>query len=285
MNTPFDLEGIDIAWCPGCGNFPILMLLKQALDELGIDKQNLVTVSGIGQAAKMPQYFETHMYNGLHGRANPVATAIKAANPNLTVLSIGGDGDMYGEGGNHWTNAIRRNADITNIVHNNMVYGLTKGQASPTTEIGFKTGIQVSGVANEPFNPIAAAISLDAGFVARTFSGAREQALEIIKAAILHKGYALVDIFQPCITYNKTNTNRWFKENTVPLPGDHDPKDKVEAFRQALRNNPYPTGIFYRKEKPTFEENVRNGRLDFTQPLHERQVGLDALQADLDKNI
>jgi hypothetical protein len=167
----FDMGDIDIAWCPGCGNFPILKILKQALAELQIEPTNLVVVSGIGQAAKIPHYFRTNCFDGLHGRALPPATAIKAANPGLTVIAESGDGDMYGEGGNHFVHTIRRNTDITNIVHNNMVYGLTKGQASPTSQLGFKTPVQVAGVFLEPFNPLAVAIALDASFVARAFAG------------------------------------------------------------------------------------------------------------------
>ncbi|MHC4574654.1 MAG: thiamine pyrophosphate-dependent enzyme, partial [Planctomycetota bacterium] len=161
----FDMGDIDIAWCPGCGNFPILKILTQALAELQIEPTNLVVVSGIGQAAKIPHYFKTNCFNGLHGRALPPATAIKATNPHLTVIAESGDGDMYGEGGNHLLHTIRRNPDITNIVHNNMVYGLTKGQASPTSQLGFKTPVQVAGVFLEPFNPLAVAIALDASFV------------------------------------------------------------------------------------------------------------------------
>jgi 2-oxoglutarate ferredoxin oxidoreductase subunit beta len=151
----FDMGDIDIAWCPGCGNFPILKTLKEALTELGIDPTQLVMVSGIGQAAKMPHYLKANFFNGLHGRALPPATAIKAANPKLTVIAESGDGDMYGEGGNHFIHCIRRNPNITNIVHDNMVYGLTKGQASPTSRRGFKTPVQVAGVILEPFNPLA----------------------------------------------------------------------------------------------------------------------------------
>ena len=157
----FDMGNIDIAWCPGCGNFAILKALKETLPELQIAPTQMVLVSGIGQAAKMPHYFRTNFFNGLHGRALPPATAIKAANPHLTVIAESGDGDMYGEGGNHFIHCIRRNPDITNIVHNNMVYGLTKGQASPTSPIGFKTPVQVAGVYLEPFNPLAVAIALD----------------------------------------------------------------------------------------------------------------------------
>jgi len=158
MMNAFEMGDIDIAWCPGCGNFPILKTLKETLTELAIDPKQLVMVSGIGQAAKIPHYLKCHFFNGLHGRALPPATAIKAVNPKLTVIAESGDGDMYGEGGNHFIHCIRRNPDITNIVHDNMVYGLTKGQASPTSRRGFKTPVQVAGVILEPFNPLAVAI-------------------------------------------------------------------------------------------------------------------------------
>ena len=209
----YEMDDIDIAWCQGCGNFGILNVLKKALDELDIEPKNLVLVSGIGQAAKIPHYLETNFFNGLHGRALPPATAIKASNPSLTVIAESGDGDMYGEGGNHFIHTIRRNPNITNIVHNNMVYGLTKGQASPTSRIGFKTPVQVAGVILEPLNPLAVAIALDASFVARAYIGDMDQTKEIFKKAINHKGYALVDVFQPCVTFNKLNTYQWFKDN------------------------------------------------------------------------
>jgi 2-oxoglutarate ferredoxin oxidoreductase subunit beta len=253
----FEMGDIDIAWCPGCGNFSILRVLKQALSELGIKPEKLVLVSGIGQAAKIPHYFRTNFFNGLHGRAIPPATAIKVVNPDLTVIAESGDGDMYGEGGNHLINVIRRNPDITNIVHNNMVYGLTKGQASPTSQIGFKTQVQVKGVFLEPFNPLALAIALDASFVARAFSGDIEQTKEILEQAIAHKGFALVDIFQPCVSFNKVNTHKWFKENTYYLDKSHDPLNRAVAFQKAVEREKLPLGIFYRNDKKsTFEENV-----------------------------
>jgi len=231
----FDMGDNDIAWCVGCGNFPMLEILKQILTELQIEPANLVFVSGIGQAAKTPHYLKCNVFNGLHGRALPAATAIKAANPSLTVIAESGDGDMYGEGGNHFLHTIRRNPNITNIVHNNMVYGLTKGQASPTSQIGFRTPVQVNGVFLEPFNPLAVAIALDASFVARAFIGDSEQTKEILKKAIAHKGYALVDIFQPCVTFNKVNTYKWFKEHTCYLEDSHDLRDRDEAFKKQRR--------------------------------------------------
>ena len=247
----------NVAWCPGCGNFGILNVVKQTIAELNINAQRLVMVSGIGQAAKIPHYLDCHLFNGLHGRALPPATAIKAANPELTVICESGDGDIYGEGGNHFIHAIRRNPNITNIVHDNMVYGLTKGQASPTSRIGFKTPIQVEGVFEEPFNSVSVAIALNASFVARAFIGDPEKTKEIIKKAIMHKGYALVDIFQPCVSFNKINTYQWFKENTCYLEDNYDPTDRTLAFKRSIENKKLPLGIFYiNSGRPVFEEDL-----------------------------
>lgn len=267
----FEMNDIDIAWCQGCGNFPILKTLKRALAEMQMKPTEIVLVSGIGQAAKIPHYFKTNVFNGLHGRALPAATAIKAANPTLTVIAESGDGDMYGEGGNHFIHTIRRNPNITNIVHNNMVYGLTKGQASPTSQKGFVTPVQVNGVFLEPFNPLAVAIALEASFVARAFSGDIEQTANILKQAIEHNGYALVDIFQPCVSFNRLNTVQWFKEHTYYLE-DHDPSDRQKAFEKATGIEELPLGVFYKSSpKPSFEENV--GIYEKKQaPLHEREL-------------
>lgn len=269
----------DVAWCPGCGNFPILKMLKQAMAELEIEPRNLVLVSGIGQAAKTPHYLKANIFNGLHGRALPPATAIKAANRNLTVIVVSGDGDMYGEGGNHFIHTIRRNPDITNIVHDNMVYGLTKGQASPTSQKGFVTPVQVAGVFLEPFNPLAVAIALDAGFVARAFTGHSEQMTRIIKEAITHKGYALVDILQPCVTFNKLNTSEWFEEHTYYLDDSHDPSNRNQAFARATETDKLPLGVFYRNtEKGVFEDNLPPYR-ENEQPLYERRLDTKKLHA------
>jgi 2-oxoglutarate ferredoxin oxidoreductase subunit beta len=214
-------------------------------------------VSGIGQAAKMPQYIDSNFFNGLHGRGLPVAVAIKSVNPELTVIAEGGDGDMYGEGGNHFLHNIRRNPDITHLVHNNMIYGLTKGQGSPTSMAGLKTSVQVDGVINEPFNPLSVALSLGATFVARGFSGNMDQLTELMKAAIDHKGYALIDIFQPCVSFNKVNNFQWYKQNSYAIPEDHDPKDFKAAFELAIKKDKYPLGILYNKEgEACFEEKT-----------------------------
>lgn len=275
MTTRFDLQNIDMAWCPGCGNYSIHNIVKAALEELEIDPRNLVMVSGIGQAAKAPQYLKCNYFNGLHGRSLPAAVGIKTSNPNLVVVVESGDGCMYGEGGNHFIHAIRRNSHITVLVHNNMVYGLTKGQASPTSSRGFTTPVQVYGVLNEPFNPIAVALSLRCSFVARAFCGDVEETKSIIKRAILHKGFSLIDIFQPCVTFNKINTYKWFKENTYYLK-DHNERDLKEAFQRALEALPLPLGVFYVEERPTFESQQRVYR-DSQEPLFKRKHNLEKI--------
>ena len=276
--TVFDMEACDIAWCPGCGNFGILNIIKDALVEISLPQHEVVIVSGIGQAAKIPQYIKAHYFNGLHGRALPPATGIKASNPRLRVIAESGDGDMYGEGGNHFIHCIRRNPDITNIVHNNMVYGLTKGQASPTSEKGFKTPVQVNGVILEPFNPIAVAIAMDASFVARVSVTEKDHAKEIVKKAIAHKGYALVDFFQSCVTFNKVNTYKWFKENTYLLDDSHDATNRAAAFGKAVETGKLPLGIFYiNAEKPVFEEQLTVYESD-KRALFERKTDLKKLE-------
>ncbi|MBN1445492.1 MAG: 2-oxoacid ferredoxin oxidoreductase [Candidatus Omnitrophica bacterium] len=245
-----EMKRHDIAWCPGCGNFAILNTMKKVIDEMNLDGKNLVFVSGIGQAAKAPQYLDVHYFNGLHGRALPAAVGIKTANPALTVIVESGDGCMYGEGGNHFMHAIRRNTDITAIVHDNMVYGLTKGQASPTSMKGFKTPLQIDGVVLEPFNPLAVAVALNASFVARAFAGDAEKTKEIIKAAIGHRGFSVVDILQPCVTFNKLNTYQWFRENTYYLEYGYSPHDRASAFTRALESEKLPLGIFYQNSLP-----------------------------------
>jgi 2-oxoglutarate ferredoxin oxidoreductase subunit beta len=278
-NKIYDKGPIDIAWCPGCGNFGILNIVKEALAGLEIDPRNLVMVSGIGQAGKLPHYLQTNFFNGLHGRALPPATAIKAANRELVVIAEGGDGDMYGEGGNHFIHAIRRNPNIVNIVHNNMVYGLTKGQASPTSQKDFKTPVQVDGVVADPFNPIAVAVALDASFVARAYCADIKPTVEILMKAIKHRGYALVDIFQPCVSFNKVNTYQWFKEHTYYLEGSHAIHDRQAAFKRSVETDKFPLGIFYVNEKkPVFEEHL-SAYAKSQEPLYKRELNKALLTA------
>lgn len=267
----FDNENQNIAWCPGCGDFLILKALKAALEELNFSPTETVLVSGIGQAAKMPQYVNANYFNGLHGRAIPVATGIKVSNKNLKVIVTSGDGDIYGEGGNHFIHAIRRNPDITVLVSDNMVYGLTKGQCSPTSQLHYTTKTQPKGNENEPFNPIAVAISQNISFVARAFCQDIEQTKNLIMQAILHKGFSLVDIFQPCTTFNKINTYPWFKENTYYLDENYPADNRMLAFEKAVETEKFPLGVFYKQEKTTFEENETNKNKTLT-PLFENKI-------------
>lgn len=191
------------AWCPGCGNYLILEAFNKAMTELELEPYQIVVVSGIGQAGKFPHYTRVNTFNGLHGRTLPVATGVKLTNHELKVFAVAGDGDCYGEGGNHLLHAIRRNIDIKLIVHNNQIYALTKGQASPTSLKGMVTKTQPFGVIVDTLNPITLAISLDCSFVARAYAGDPDHLKEIIKYATVHKGFALIDVLQPCVTFTK----------------------------------------------------------------------------------
>ena len=245
----------ETAWCPGCGNFSILNCLKQTLEELGKHPHEVLLVGGIGQAAKTPQYLRANSFCGLHGRALSSAVAAKIANQNLTIIVDSGDGDSYGEGGNHFIHTIRRNVDITHFVHDNQIYGLTKGQASPTSLEGHVTGVQTEGNINTPFNPLLIALAAGAGFVARAFSGDPKHLIAVMKKAILYKGYALVDILQPCVSFNKINTFAYYKERTYQLEDSYDTHNKIEAFAKAMEfGDKIPLGVIYEEPKRTYHE-------------------------------
>ena len=259
MLTLDDYRGQKPAWCPGCGNFAILKIMKDALLALGLEPHQFTVVSGIGQAGKLPHYLKCNTFNGLHGRTLPVATGLRMANHRHLVLAVAGDGDCYGEGGNHFLHAIRRNVNVKLFVHNNQVYGLTKGQASPTTAAGTVTKTQPFGDLSAQLNPLALAIALDCSFVARAFAGAHglPQLQRIMQEAIRHDGFALIDILQNCISFNKVNTFHWYKERVYQLEAEYDPGDRLEAFRRSLEwGERIPTGIFYRKERPTCESRI-----------------------------
>ncbi|HKK96207.1 MAG TPA: 2-oxoacid:ferredoxin oxidoreductase subunit beta [Anaerovoracaceae bacterium] len=256
----------ETAWCPGCGNFSILSSLKTALEELKIENNKVLMVAGIGQAAKTPQYINTNAFCGLHGRALPAAVAAKIANEELTVIVDTGDGDSYGEGCNHFLHNIRRNVNITHFVHDNQIYGLTKGQASPTSEEGFVTGIQVDGNINTPFNPILIAIAAGAGFVARAYSGNPEHLTSIMKQAINYDGYALVDILQPCVSFNKVNNYAYYSQRVYELEDDYDCNQKVLAMERAMEfGDKIPLGIIYKEDKPSYHS--KNSVLKKGKPL------------------
>jgi len=258
MVTVKDYEStVPIAWCPGCGNFGILNAVKKALVALKLQPRQVLFVSGIGQAPKLPHYMLGNLFNGLHGRSLPAATGARLANPDLTVIAIDGDGGAYGEGAGHLLAAMRRNINLTYLVHNNQVYGLTKGQASPTSDAGFVTKTTPLG-AGQPLNPMALAMASDISFLARGFAGDVDHLARLIQAAVTHRGFALVDILQPCVSFNHRNTFQWYRERVYKVEDEgHDPADKAAALAKAQEwGDRIPTGVIFRQERPTFEDGL-----------------------------
>lgn len=258
-------------WCAGCGNFGIWGAFKAAAMQQGWDNLNSVLVAGIGCHGHMINFVKLTSFEGLHGRPIPVATGVKIANNKLNVFVFTGDGDCLGEGGNHFIHACRRNHDLTILLHNNALYSLTTGQASPETPHGTKTKSTPLGNPDEPFSPLALAIASGATFVARGFSGDMIKLTELIIKANEHKGLSVIDILQPCTTFNKDYTYGFFRENTYQLPQDYNPGNKIKAFEKSLEwvrlpapelsgggqgEKQIPLGIFYQVEKPSFESQI-----------------------------
>jgi len=245
-------------WCPGCGNFGILMAFKKALIELGLEREEAVLVSGIGCHGKMVNYVNINGFHGIHGRALPLAQGIKLANPDLTVVGFAGDADQYNEGWGHFAHAIRTNIDMTLIVHDNMVLGLTTGQATSTSQQGFKSKSTPFGVIPPMLNPIAHALVSNGTFVARGFSGDMFHLKNLMIEAIKHRGFAFIDVFQPCVTFNYLNTYEWFRQRVYKLEEEnHDVTDRKKALEKAFEwGNRIPIGIFYNKERPTYRDNL-----------------------------
>ena len=266
MKTAFELQtyksAVKPTWCPGCGDFALLNALQKAIHALQLEPWNVVIVSGIGCSSNLPHFLSTYGFHGLHGRAVPVASGIKLANPDLHVIIAGGDGDGYGIGLGHTLHAMRRNLDVTYLVMNNQIYGLTTGQASPTSEKGMKTkSTPVSGVIENPIDPIALAIASGATYVARGFSGDVKQLADLVQKAIEHKGFSLIDCLSPCVTYNKVNTYDFFRERVYSLEKEgHDPSDMKAAFARAIewpvvQHERIPLGLFWQaKGVPTYED-------------------------------
>lgn len=249
---------VEIQWCPGCPNYSILEAFKKAFIELDKSPREICLVSGIGQAAKLPHYLKCNFFNGLHGRAIPVALGIHMANPNLTTMVVTGDGDAYGEGGNHFLHTLRRNPDITVVVHNNEIYALTKGQASPTTPMGEKRTLQLRGVEIMPLNMPALAILNGCGFVARGFAGEQDHLADILVRAIRYKGLSYIDIIQPCITWGPHPVD-WYKERVSKVKDDYDTGDINEALHRTMTvGERIPIGILYEgEEKNIFASRFR----------------------------
>jgi len=284
-DRPYELKSKDFKgkvepdWCPGCGDFGVLNSLQKACAELGRRPHEILTVSGIGCSSNFPGFFNAYGMHTLHGRALAVATGAKMANHELTVIATGGDGDGYGIGGNHFTHTARRNVDLTYLVMNNQIYGLTTGQVSPTSCTGMKTKSTPFGSVELPINPITAAIMNGATFVARGFSGDPKHLVELMKKAILHKGFSLIDIFSPCVTFNHDNDYTFFRPRIKKLEDEgHDSSDWKAACEKAMAwGDTIYIGLFLQKERPSLDQ--LEPVLDEGGPLSRRPLGLSEEQS------
>jgi len=273
-------------WCPGCGNFGMFEALKRALQELGWEKHEFAMFWGIGQHGNGADFWDVQGFHALHGRSLPPATAYKLTRPDQHVIVEMGDGDGYGLGMGHFIHTVRRNVDLTCIAHNNQIYGLTTGQASPTSDHLMRTVSTPEGVLEEPVNPIGLAIAEKATFVARGFAGDLEHLKQLYIEALTHKGFALVDVFQPCVTFNKINTFQWFRERVYKLEeSDWDPTDRVRAFALSMStfhdlectpdSCKVPIGVFYKESgRPTYEDGLEAAKAPaWRQAMRPRDVG------------
>lgn len=261
-------------WCPGCGDYSVLAGLNKAVVSLGIEPHNLVISAGIGCSGKISGYTRAYGFQGLHGRALPVAQGIKLANKNLTVIAMGGDGDGYAIGVGHFIHAMRRNINITYIVMDNQLYALTKAQASPRSDLGFITSTSLEGATDEPIFPTRLALSMGATFVAQAFTGNMKQMVNIFEQAISHEGFSIVNVFSPCHTYNYKNTPLWFKQHLTNLDNltDYDISDKYNAYKVIDEYNNLITGVIYINEKkeifekkiPGFSENLPISKMNIS---------------------
>jgi 2-oxoglutarate/2-oxoacid ferredoxin oxidoreductase subunit beta len=245
-------------WCPGCGDFGVLASLKSACAELSLNPKDVAFVSGIGCSGKISGYLHSYAFHGVHGRALPVATAVKLANNGLTVIAAGGDGDGFAIGAGHFLHAVRRNANITYIVMDNQTYGLTKGQSSPTSDLGYVTGTSPGGNPDAPLNGMAVALSAGGTFIARGFSAQPKKLIELIKSAIEHPGFSVVEVMSPCVTYNKHNTFAWFKENVFDVTQieGYDNTNRQHAFEALTAEGKIPLGIIYQSQRAAFDDLV-----------------------------
>ena len=257
-------------WCPGCGDFGVLASLYQAMARLQLDPAHTVVVSGIGCSSRLPFFVRTYGFQTAHGRVLPVAAGVKIANPELTVIAVGGDGDGFSIGGNHLAHAVRRNPDITYVVMDNEVYGLTKGQTSPTSPLGFKTKSTPAGSSDAPINPMAWVLSSGASYAARGFSGDPKHLTDLIVDGIQHPGFAFIQAMSPCPTFY--NTFDLWRPRIEPLPADHDPADRMSALAQAFRDDAIPVGVFYRQARPTLESHTRVTNHPFKEGAYEFNV-------------
>lgn len=285
VGTPLPLLGksdTKPTWCPGCGDFSVVAAVEMAVKRLKIPSHDVVIVSGIGCSSNLPHFLSSYGFHGIHGRALPIAEGVRWANHGLTVIATGGDGDGFGIGAGHFVHAMRRNVDMTYVTMDNQIYGLTTGQASPTSMMGHKTKSTPDGVIENPIDPMALALASGATYLARAFSGDVKHMADLVAGAIQHKGFAFVDALSPCVTYNKINTFDWFRQRVYKLEtSGHDPTNKVQAWERALEwGDKIPIGLFYRVERPTYEdleEVLQAG------PLAHQPTGLKGKEALLDE--
>jgi 2-oxoglutarate ferredoxin oxidoreductase subunit beta len=251
--SPNDYKsGVHPIWCPGCGDFGVLSAFYKAVSELHIPPERLVVASGIGCSGRFPAFVNAYGFHGTHGRVLPLATGIKMANPELVVLAAGGDGDAFSIGMGHVPHAIRRNVDITYIVMDNEIYGLTKGQASPTSPVGMERKASPYGTVEAPLNPLLIALASGAPWVGRGFSSKPKELVELIKQAMQHKGFSFLQVFSPCVTFYDTYDH--FKEVTKVLPADHNPHDRLSAMKYAMDEQTLYLGHYYVEDRPTYDE-------------------------------
>lgn len=270
-------------WCPGCGDFSVQAAMQRAAANVGLEPENLAVISGIGCSGRISGYINAYGFHGIHGRSLPIAQGVKMANRDLTVIASGGDGDGYAIGMAHTIHAIRRNIDITYIVMDNQIYGLTKGQTSPRSAEGFKTKSTPSGSIEQSIAPMEMALTAGATFVAQSFSTDLKELTALIEAGIKHKGFSLINVFSPCVTYNKVNTYDWFKENLTKLSDveGYDASSREMAMQTLMKNNGLVTGLIYQNtERPSYQELIKGYS---ETPLTNAELTLD--QAHFDKLV
>ncbi len=243
-------------WCPGCGDFGDLASFTQALAQMHLDPEKLVITSGIGCSGRFSHFVNCYAFHTAHGRALPTAIGVKAANPDLTVVTVGGDGDGLGIGGGHIPHAARKNPDITYVLIDNSIYGLTKGQSSPTTPLNMITTTAPFGMVERPLDAVRMFLAYECSFVARGFTSEVKALTELFKKAFAHKGFSLIHLLSPCVTFNKVITADYLKSRVAPIPDEHDSSDLKKAFQLALDDDKIYTGIFYKKDLPTMEDNL-----------------------------
>ena len=270
-------------WCPGCGDFSIQAAIQRAAANVGLEPEQLAVISGMGCSGRISGYINAYGLHGIHGRALPIAQGVKLANRELTVIASGGDGDGFAIGMGHTVHAIRRNVNMTYIVMDNQIYGLTKGQTSPRSAEGFKTKSTPDGSIESVLSPLEIALSAGATFVAQSFSSDLKQLTALIEAGIQHEGFSLINVFSPCVTFNKVNTYEWFKQNIVNLDGEagegYDPSNRLAAMTKIMETNGLVTGLIYQDTKRRSYENLISGFQE--QGLANQEMGLS--QDEFDK--